>query len=328
MKIIFICNNYGKIYDGIGMYTYNLAEEMKKINPEILIITGKVIGKKRINTWELFINIMNFRINKNEKYYFIIEYPFLEWNLLTILLLYIKRISKKNIKYILSLHEYQRVSFLRKIIINFLVKISDICILTDKKDLVQDKKYILRNIQSNIINTNINMVKNENEFCYFGLINKSKAFNEMISGWKKFNRGKKYILNIYTSSNIKIDNMNDYNIRIYKNLSNEILSQEIQRNKYMILPIIPYISYNNGTFKTAACHKCIPIGIFCNELKYLGINIEDNVYTKENIKEALEKAILTNNKKEILKNLDSFSKENSFKKISESIIELINLLEK
>ena len=50
MKIIFICNNYGKIYDGIGMYTYNLAEEMKKINPEILIITGKVIEKKRINT--------------------------------------------------------------------------------------------------------------------------------------------------------------------------------------------------------------------------------------------------------------------------------------
>lgn len=302
MKIVFICTNYGSIKCGIGMYTFNLVEELKKANNmEIDIISVNTFNLKRI---EKFFNIGLLKeINKyvlrnqnikNEKINFIIEYPFMDWSIFNIIkILFLKKIFK-NSNIILSIHEYYRVSYFRKKIIEILISSSDSFIITDSrlKKKLSEKLVLTRSIPSNIkkIDFNPRIEKKENEYCYFGLVNKSKAFNEMINAWKEFNKEKKNNLNIYTASDVYIENSKNYNIKIFKNLSNLELSKELQKNKYMILPIKPYIDKNNGSFKAGLDHENIIIGIFSEEIKIYEkniININSSLYSDKKLLKAL-----------------------------------------
>lgn len=322
MKIIFLCTNYNSIKCGIGMYTYNLVEALKKeeeINVDIITeTTSQIKGLKKIISCKFIKKIFDF-INKNknikdEKINFILEYPLMDYNPFLILVLIVLKINFKNSKLILSLHEYHRVNFLRKIMIKILIKISDEFVITDESffKIINNKRSLIRKIPSNILKINSNCIERKKEnYCFFGLINKSKAFNEMIEGWKKFNLDKKNILNIYTASDLEISNMENYNIKIYKDLTNEELSIKLQENKYMILPIIPKIDINNGTLKAGALHGCIPIGIFSKSLKNLGIQISENSYSADNIYNALEET-LQENDIQFEKNIFEYSKLFSF----------------
>ena len=154
-----------------------------------------------------------------------------------------------------------------------------------------DRPVVQRPIPSNI-RVSDEIDKDENSFCYFGLINKSKSFKEMIDAWKEFNINKQYKLNIYTSSKLDTKDFDKYGINYFYNLCDEDLSKELWKNKFAILPIKPNVASNNASFKAVLQHKCIPIGIFnkfieCRE-NYIEIN--DNIYTKENIKLALNKS--------------------------------------
>ncbi|PWX68718.1 glycosyltransferase [Clostridium perfringens] len=339
MKIVFICTNYGLYKDGIGHYVYNLKKEMcKNKKCEIKIISGDTTQKK--GKEKFFSKIMYNSINeflKNElnfidkDTYFIIEYPFLEWN--PIIISSIKKLRKicnlKNGKIILSIHEYKRVHKIRKKFIDLLIKLSDALMVTDyetKKILLNKNKPILiRGIPSNIQRINKPIKNKDNIFCFFGLINKSKAFNEMIEAWKIFDE-KDYKLNIYTSSDINILNSEKNKINIFKELSDQELSKELWKCKYAILPIKPQISMNNATLKAVAQHECIPIGIFeDNNTSDLGINIEDEFYSKENILEALKKTVNLE-KDEYLRKinlLNKFSEKFSFKKNSNDILDFL-----
>ena len=329
MKITFICTNYNSIKCGIGMFTYNLKRELQKYTDiEIDIInknTFHLKGLKKIISLEMTNEILNYikknKKNKDQRMNFIVEYPFMDWNPITLLaLVYLKK-SFKNSKLILSIHEYYRVNIFRRKAIDVLISIADGYIITDNKlyKKINGQK-ILRSIPSNILKyNNLEVIKrNPKNYCYFGLINKSKAFDEMIEAWKIFNKSGAYNLNIYTASEINISSAEKYNIKIIKGLNNIELSKELQKNSFMILPIIPCIDSNNGTLKAAAEHGCIPIGIFSNNIKSLGVSIQFQEYTIENIKKALEDSLTLNKKEEILK-LEKYSKNFSFEKNARDI---------
>lgn len=333
MKITFICTNYNSIKCGIGMFTYNLKTELEKY-PDIEIDlvnrdTFHLKGLKKVTSLEMTNEILNYIKNnknkKNEKIDFIVEYPFMDWNPITLLaLIYLKK-NFKNSKMILSIHEYYRVNILRRKAVDFLISIADGYIITDS-NLYQkiDGQKILRSIPSNILKeSSIKKIERDSKnYCYFGLINKSKAFNEMIEAWKIFNKDKIYNLNIYTASEIDIENSEKYNIKVIKDLNNKELSIELQKNSFMILPILPNIDSNNGTLKSAATHGCIPIGIFSNNMNSLGVNIKAQKYTIENIKEALENSLNLNKKDKNLK-LKEYSESFSFKRNAKAIYELL-----
>lgn len=329
MKITFICTNYNSIKCGIGMFTHNLKNELQKYNDiEIDLInrnTFHLKGLKKITSLEMTSEILNYIKNnknqKDEKIDFIVEYPFMDWNPTALLaLIYLKK-SFKNSKIILSIHEYYRVNILRRKAIDFLIYIADGYIVTDSNLYEKiDGQKILRSIPSNILKEkSVEEIKRDSKnYCYFGLINKSKAFNEMIEAWKIFNKDKIYNLNIYTASEIDIENLEKYNIKVIKGLNNKELSIELQKNSFMILPIIPNIDSNNGTLKAAAEHGCIPIGIFSNSMESLGVNIFSQSYSIENIKGALENSLILNKKEENLK-LENYSESFSFQKNARDI---------
>lgn len=311
------------------MFTYNLKTELEKYSDiESDLInrdTFHLKGLKKVTSLEMTNEILNYiKNNKNkkkEKIDFIVEYPFMDWNPITLLaLIYLKK-NFKNSKMIVSIHEYYRVNILRRKAIDFLISIADGYIITDS-NLYQkiNGQKILRSIPSNILKeSSIKKIERDSKsYCYFGLINKSKAFNEMIEAWKEFNKDKIYKLNIYTASDINIENIEKYNIQIFKDLDNKELSKELQKNSFMILPIVPNIDSNNGTLKAAATHGCIPIGIFSSNMNSLGVNIKDQKYTIENIKEALENSLNLNKKDENLK-LKEYSETFSFEKNARDI---------
>lgn len=327
MKLVFICTNYGSIKCGIGMYTFNLVEELRKEdNLEVNIISVNTFKLKKIK------KIFNIRLSKeinkyiaenqairDEKINFILEYPFMDWSIFNVIrILWLKK-NFKNSNIILSIHEYYRVNYFRRKIIDILIKNSDSFIITDNKlkNILPEKPIIFRSIPSNIkkINFNPPIERKENEYCYFGLINKSKAFDEMIEAWKKYNKEKKYNLNIYTASDVNIDNFQKYNIKIFKDLDNIELSKELQKNKYMILPIKPYIDENNGSFKASLEHECIPIGKFREIYPELYININEDEYSSLNILEALRKS-----EKKLLTKNNKFSNITKFKNIANMIL--------
>ena len=333
MKIISICTNYGSSKDGIGHYSYNLMNELEKIfSINIESISGETIGFNKLEKIKsrVMIKAINEYIAKeynniDEDTVFIIEYPFLEWNPFIIQsIARLRRVcKKKNAKIILSIHEYIRISPLRRYFTELLIHLSDAIMVTDQYTFNQVRKFkkltLIRPIPSNILKR-YDSKKEENTFCFFGLINKSKSFNEMIEAWIKFNKDNKYLLNIYTSSEIK--NYNYSNINVYKNLDDESLSKELSKCKYAILPINPSVALNNGTLKAVAQHKCIPIGIFSEEfLDRLGIGINDNKYTEENIEKALDEAVRLEeaeyNKK--IKELQKFGDNFSFNNTAELI---------
>lgn len=304
MKIINICSNYGSYKDGIGNYSKNMIEQMKKNKADIefyicssdtthLNKFGKIFSLKMTK------NILNAikKISQEKIDIVNIEYPFMEWNPIISLVykILVKKCAQKKVKLVLSLHEYTRVNFFRKKIIEFMVKKADIVLVTqeDIKERLSsiNKDIYIRNIPSNIpLNIDVRFDdKNMKQYIFFGLINKSKAFSEMIDGWKKFQcKNEECELIIITSSDISIADCEQYNINIRKNLSEQEIGKIMAKAGYCILPIKPDVGYNNTTLKTATLFGCIPIGKFNkeieNEYKFF-INMID--YTKNDFLQAL-----------------------------------------
>ncbi|MGL5965269.1 MAG: hypothetical protein ACRCZ2_12865 [Fusobacteriaceae bacterium] len=334
MKITFICTNYNSIKCGIGMFTHNLKSELEKLSDVQVDVVNKntfhLKGIKKIISFEMTKEIIKYikenRLRKDEEINFVVEYPFMDWNPITLLALIYLKHSFKNCKLILSIHEYYRVNVLRRKAVDLLIKVADGYVITDEKlyNKIDCKRKIKRSIPSNIVRVGKNIEKSKKDYCYFGLINKSKAFLEMIEAWKLFNKDGKYNLNIYTASEVVIEDVEKYCIKIFKDLDNKELSKELEKNSFMILPIIPNIDSNNGTLKAAAEHGCIPIGIFSENMKGLGVDIPFQNYSVENMKAALEKTLTLDKKSEMIK-LKNYSEDFSFKRNAEDMYSFLKL---
>lgn len=288
-RIIQICNNSGSYSDGIGHFSFNLALEFKKRIGEKKVITysaqsGNTGFLHKISSLKMT-SLISHIYDIQEDDVVIIEYPFAEIN--PLVLFAIKRLSnlckQKKAILIISLHEYFRVNFFRKFIINQIVKYSNFFLVTDNKTKLylenKNKVVEIREIPSNIISDQkAKSIKSNTHFVYLGLINKTKAFKEMIEGWKIFNIDKKYHLTIISSSEFE-NNYEDYNIHFKKNLSNEEIYKEFSTALFCILPIKPSISVNNATYKTCLDMNCIPIGVFESDLSKQDFIIQLKDYT-------------------------------------------------
>lgn len=332
MKILSITNNYGYIEDGIGYYSKRIVDEIKKDNIDFEILTDKTVGfskAKRILSLRMAkcFSKAKKRIKEEKIDKIIIEYPFVEEN--PIIMSKIKSLHRKckknNVELILSLHEYLRVAKLKRFYIRSICKHVDKVMVTDENNLNALVKYnkniFIRHIPVGIIwDFDNDYKKQSNKFVYFGLINKAKAFNEMIDAWKDFNKDKSFFLEILTAS--KIDDIDDDTIKIFKGLSDEEIASHMSDAAYSILPIKPEIYLNNSSFLTSAQAGCVCIGIFSDRISNNSFMVNLNSYDKDEFVNGLKKAIDLLGKQsfdEAQKFGSSFTMKNVAKEIEEII---------
>lgn len=192
------------------------------------------------------------------------------------------------------MHEYRRVNILRKYVIRVFAKRADLVLVANaqlKEDVSKyAKKIELRGIPTNLFSNNLIINEKEDAYVYFGLINKSKAFTEMINSWDRYNSNNTYKLYILTGTKDAIDVRKHCNVEyIYKANDEEVLSI-MSKCKFCIVPVKPEVDMKNATFKTGALCGCVCIGKFCEEYSNNSFVINMKDYSEEEFLTAYEAA--------------------------------------
>lgn len=295
MKVAIISNNYGETYDGIGAFS-KVIYSLFSANVTVDVFTAKCCENepkiKRIFTLGMSRAILNCVKKINEFDAIILEYPFVEWNPLVVIFYRLLALRAKinSVKLYLSVHEYSRVNKLRRLVIRTMVKNSDLVFVSNKEIkkelLLYNQEIVIRGIPTNIYGkARKKSIDSLNNYVFFGLINGTKAFEEMLNGWDKFNKDNNNTLYILSSSEL-IDVEKHYGIKYIKNADNETIFEYMNKSMFAILPIRPMIDEKNATFKTGAIAGCICIGKYCNAYNEEEFIVEMNNYTVDDFYEA------------------------------------------
>ncbi len=292
MKILEVCNNYGSNTDGIGKYAKIIIQELKK-NPEI---AGADYVSEYTTDKNRFKMLFSLRMSKtlwkaakmvaDVRYDIVmLEYPFQEYN--PLILIFYSLLKEKcqisNTKLVLSVHEYIRANPLRKYVVEFMARRAGLVIVSETETQKRLQRFNKNTCLRNMIGTifperSVRFEEKTDEFLYFGLVNRSKAFTEMIDAWRQFNATGQYHLTIISSSDIsELIPLGRTDIQILKDLPDAEVEQYLRICSYIILPIRPEITEINGTFKTGALFGCICIGHFEENLaaQRFVINVDD-----------------------------------------------------
>ena len=173
-----------------------------------------------------------------------------------------------------------------------MAKYCDVILVTSeniKEFFEKTKPTFIRPIPSNIEIGDFKKQYNK-QFVYFGLINKSKAFDEMIKGWKLFkngdNNGSKLLIVTSSKVNMLEEELKKYNIELLIGADNADVASKLIESSFAVLPIIPSIGPGNGSCWSSLEAGNIPVGIFgsdnsFSEVKYIGLeNYEPNSFAK------------------------------------------------
>ena len=305
MKIAHIVNNFGKTYDGIGMYAKAMYDNIPKNVEEVIYSAECHESKNKFKyifnfgmTKEIFKCVKNFFADKADVV--LIEYPFKEWNPIILIPIYYLSIKcrKHKIPLIVSLHEYGRTHYLRKLMCRQICKIADhVFVTTDEmKNEISgfSKKISIRNIPSNIWDEKVinqDIKKEYDSFAFFGLVNSAKAFSEMMSAWDTLNKEGKYHLYILSSSDLENIEKQHTGVTYIHNANDTTVLKTLRQCIYCFIPIKPEVDLKNASFKTATAAGCICIGRFCNQMSELPFVIQMDGYKVENFITAVESAV-------------------------------------
>lgn len=279
LRILEIANNYSQKTDGIGKYASIIVNKLRedKRFSRVDYVSGFTNDNSKIDKITSFamtntINRGIKAVRRNGYDYVMMEYPFQEYNPLIIpTYKHLHRVCKKNnTKLVLSLHEYLRASEGRKKVIDILLSESDMVFVSNSETkeaiIAKNNGVHIRMMPSNIYpKTKLDADDMEEDFVYFGLVNKSKAFQEMLDGWNKCNKknSKLYVITSSDLSGHKIPK----GVKIIQNAEDDVVAEVMSKCKYSVIPVIPEISEINATYKTATLCGCICIGKYCKELE-------------------------------------------------------------
>lgn len=302
MKFAWIVNNYGSLKDTIGGYSRRVCETLeRKENTQVRIhqgYTAEASGIQKILSFQMTSAIMRAtrQVLKEHVDVVVIEYPFIEWNPCILIATYFLRLAAHlhNTTVVLSLHEFNRMGKLRKIVSKALMRNSDIVFVTDQTnfDLVKkvNSNCFLRSIPSpmTVVWNDGEMKEYNREFIYFGLINSSKAFKEMLSAFSRFNADGKKKLRVYSSTPV-IEAL-PRGVEFYYERSDEELQRALKDATYCILPIKPEVTLGSASLKAATQAGCTLIGSFSDDVKDQRFVINVTSYRTESFAEGFERA--------------------------------------
>lgn len=280
INFYFVCTNYASSRDGIGHYTSKIVNELKKNSSlQVSVYSKNTYHLSKIKLFfslkmtKEIIKLTRVIDKKSGNNYIVLEYPFVEYNPSVLLaLLILKKKKKDTDKIVISLHEYSRTKKIRKLFIKALLPVSDIVLYTKDDDI---KPFIKQNItfKKRIIPANIQpkkeikttfAINNILNIGFFGIINfKTKEIYNMIKSWEVYKKNTKSKTQFhFISSSYNKDLANNQFIKYYHNLSDTDVSKLLLKINFLILPLKPKISINNGSLSAGCIHKCIPVGVF------------------------------------------------------------------
>lgn len=297
MRIISIVNNFGQSYDGVGAFAKTL---WSKLPLDVELVSYSAVCRGDWSIWKKVLCLgmhSAFKSAYRENHYagvdfVIVDYPFVEWNPV-VLLDYawtVKWVHRSNGRVVLSLHEFDRLNPIRKAVVKRLASMSDAMLVssTGMGEELAERCGIwhVRRIPSNI-DVPANIVRHDdrlNDFAFFGLVNKAKAFFPMLDGW--MSAGVNGRLKVITATDISIDDCDS--VTILKNLDDEDVVHELSTSKACIIPIIPEIDEKNTTFVTAVSCGCLVVGHFCEKYRKLPFVFETGGYSPKAIAEQVK----------------------------------------
>lgn len=293
----FVCTNYGSNKDGIGHYTQKIVDELKNNSFNVKVYSSITydLSKKQLvfslrMSKELLRLKKNLHKNSNENF-IIIEYPFVEYNPLFLVILFFIKIQKSSkTKIVISLHEYSRTKLLRKTFIKSLVPLSDVILCTKDEDIKPfvNKKIIFK---KRIIPANIEPKSRKKRetptqlnVCFFGIINfETKEIKNMLKGWELFlnNSSKKNITFHFITSTYNKNIDENKSLKYHYNLEDNLVSNLLHKMQFMLLPLKPKISLNNGSLSVSCVHECVPVGVFDDEYFDENFGVRMKCYSEE-----------------------------------------------
>ncbi|MCK0123161.1 hypothetical protein MWU76_01985 [Gelidibacter sp. F2691] len=343
----FVCTNYGSTKDGIGHYTSKIVQELgKESDFKITIYSATTHHLSKLQllvSMRMSLELLRLKkelIKSNQRlehHYIILEYPFVEYNPLFLLVLCaIKADRNFTGKIVISLHEYSRTKRLRKLFIKLLLPFSDIVLYTkhediepfNHKNIIFKKRIIPANIEPSHRKT-IEPTRVIN-ICFFGIINyETKAIENMILGWELYLNQvaeNRIVLHIISSSfDAKIKDNKGLNYHF--ELDDEEVSKLLHKMQFMILPLKPKISANNGSLAVGCIHECLPVGIFDDQYFKGNFGLKMKSYAPEEFVKTFEKinSIDVNTLTEISEMAYQHGKKMSINNSAKSYLELQDL---
>lgn len=302
MKLLIIANNIEGNIDGIGKHARMLSGEFKRMGHCVSLLSSTSGFNRFLSFITLSMSLVFlkafYRVIREKYDYVIIEYPFKEHNPLIIIfhvMLYMAA-HMSNTKIAFSMHEYDRVNFLRRKVIDVFLAFSDLIFVSEEKYLTKfsniAKKIRIRTIPNHIVCAKYNKKYSPQSFCYFGLVNPSKAFKEMLEAWEIFNLERNCTLEIMSSTDLDGWNLSQYKgVKYYYNLSGDEIADIMYKCSFSIVPVVPNIGYNNSSFVSSIQCGCVPIGVFSSALSDKDFIINIKNYNLDTFSSALNHAI-------------------------------------
>lgn len=304
INIALIANNYGKQYDGVGNYAQIMVDcfsediDVTVFTADCATRTNKIL---RVLNWGMTRQIYQaaVQLKKNPPDVLLLEYPFTEFNVAILIALHklLKTLPTK-VPFVLSLHEYERLNPLARMIANNLCKMADAVMVTtlDCKKAVSllNSTVIIRKIPSNIYDAESLSTQTKrfrNNYAYFGTINKMKAIPELLEAWKIFNAEKDKTLYILTATDIGDVEQRFPGVIYIKGASASEILKVMRKCAFSIVPIRPYVDEKNTTFFTSCIAGCVTIAKFCE--KYSNLSFVENIsdYKQNTLLGALKKTV-------------------------------------
>ncbi len=300
MRVVSVANNYGKSFDGIGAY----AEAVYSCFPkgiELEVFTGTcepnhspVSRVLSMGMHQAFRQAIAY-CEGNRVDFVIVDYPFVEWNPIVIgdYVRLARTLHAQGGKLVLSAHEYARLNPLRKRVIERMAACSDKMVVSSDDmgsglgRFCSDWK--VRCIPSNIdVPNGVQARTDRKDFVYFGLVNKAKAFKEMLKAWDSL-EDPKGVLHIITASTLGNIESEHKRVKYWQDLDDSEIVRIMSSCKGCVLPIRPMVDGKNTTFATAAMCGCLCIGRFSEEYKALPFTIDVKSYSPDDIADAINR---------------------------------------
>gem|GEM_PF-3695868 len=305
MRILLICCNFGNIRDAIGVGAsklYNLLSASPETE-NVIYENADTADMNRLG-WIFSLRMTRAILRAAKKIkpqgitHVLVEYPFQEYNpaIIPAFGVLAAECRKNGTKLCMSLHEYLRAKKLRRMVVENFAKKSDIVFVSDKptEDALRAfaGKIVIRSIAAGICPVkSIDLNAKTDDFIYFGLVNRSKAFAEMLEAWKIFNADGRYRLRILTSTDISRYEPFDNSITIYRDLPEDQVAEHFAQCGYAIAPIVPFVFAGNSSFKTAAAFGCICTGSFSDSFPAPEFAVTTDSYDPAVFAEALRTAV-------------------------------------
>ncbi len=195
----------------------------------------------------------------------VVEYPFLEQSpaILPAMVVLRRACRRAGVKLVLSVHEYLRVGRLRATSVRFLARLADGVLVSDRvtqESLAGETSapLFLRAIPSSVpcCADGVSVERDPLGFCFFGIVNRSKAIAEMLQGWRDAWRPG-MTLHFITASRFESSLAG---VVVHCQNTDEQVGAILARNSFLVLPIRPAVEAGSSSLKAGLANGLIPIG--------------------------------------------------------------------